>query len=223
MHSSPAPPGLWHQLPCFACQSLSSLEFRTKIKLDGRVRVSNGPHGGRAPPVWHGCCNIFKAAVRQDCVPFHAPCNMLFFKCYLQQGGAASGGIWGQLKSAGIIYHPVSPPSKLNPSLLETQRAESRRMVEPFLTFISLRICLHNPLLIGVCAFLLQLLTHQAVFVSVLWHLTNRDTCQEFAHTPAEMQISSWIDKKPTRWNAKTIWVDMPRTCLRFSSLPALQ
>lgn len=36
-------------------------------------------------------------------------CNLLFFKHCLQQGGAVSGGIWGQLKSAGTIYHPVSP------------------------------------------------------------------------------------------------------------------
>lgn len=37
------------------------------------------------------------------------PCNLFFFKCCLQQGGAVGGGIWGQLKSAGTIYHPVSP------------------------------------------------------------------------------------------------------------------
>lgn len=143
----------------------------------------------------------------------------------------ARWGRWrGNLGSVEICRDNLSPCfslSKPSRSLLETQRAQSRRTVEPFLTFISVWVCLHNPPLIGVWAFLLQLLTHQAVFVSVLWHFlhtnTHRDTYQEFAHTPAEMQISSWIDKKPTRWSSKTIWVDMPRTCLCFSSLPAPQ
>lgn len=52
--------------------------------------------------------------IAPHCVPLHTPRNTLTFKCYLQQGGATSGGIWGQLKSAGIINHPVSPPSKPN-------------------------------------------------------------------------------------------------------------
>lgn len=142
------------------------------------------------------------------CVSLHVPCNLLFFKMLST----------GQFITL-FLHFKDKTQTVTNPGSWE-------KAAQPFVAFISVWVRLHNPPLIGVWAFLPQLLTRQAAFVSALWHLhtnTHRDACQEFAHTPAEMQINSWIDKKPARWNAKTIWVDMSRTCFSSLSLPALQ
>lgn len=151
----------------------------------------------------------------------------VFFNVVYSRVGPLAGEHRVSWNLSGQFITPFLPFKAKTQTVMKAGSLE--KAAQPLLAFISVWVRLHNPPLTGVWAFLPQLLTTQTVFVSVLWHFlhtnTHRDSCQKFAHTPAEMQINSWIDKKPARWNAKTIWVDMSRTCLCFSSLslPALQ
>lgn len=129
------------------------------------------------------------------------------------------------MKAGGTIYHSVSPLSSQNPRLFFSEPKSSdnnRQTVEPFLTSVfhtqspltEVWTFPHSP-------------WHSKLPASWLWQLlhanTHRDASQELTHTPAEMQINSWIDKEPTRWNVKTIWLDIPSAHMHSgSSLPPL-
>lgn len=82
-----------------------------------------------------------------------------------------------------------------------TNPGSSEEAAQPLLAFISVWVRLHNPPLIGVWAFLPQLLTLRAVFVSVLWHFSRANYTQRLVRgvcteTPAEMQINSRADEE---------------------------
>lgn len=129
-------------------------------------------------------------------------------------------------KAGGTIYHSVSPLSSQSLSLFSCTPKSSdnnRQTVEPFLTSVfhtqspadwGFENSPYSP-------------WHSKLPASFLWQSkhtnTQRSTLQELAHTPAEVQINSWIDKDPTRWNAETIWLDTPSVCIHSSpSLPSL-
>lgn len=210
--------------------SLSAHLETLKVELVGRACVSEGPHVGCEPPAWHGCCNIFRTAVGQTSslliVFSQYPLESVVFLnvAYSKVGPFAGefGVSWnlpGQFITLFLPFKAESQPVR-NPKSAESPNSGAISNIHFCLSLSAqspsdcrLSIppaALNSPSCLCLGTYFLHTNTH-------------RDTCQEFAHTPAEMQISSWIDKKPTRWSAKTIWVDMPRTCLCFSSPPALQ
>lgn len=82
-----------------------------------------------------------------------------------------------------------------------TNPGSSEEAAQPLLAFISVWVRLHNPPLTGAWAFLPQLLTLRAVFVSVLWHFSRANYTQRLMRgvcpdTPAEMQINSRADEE---------------------------